>query len=118
MHRILVVESDATWQSTHRLGLQRDGFAVATASSSGEALRIVPEWEPDLVVLDVRLGGDNGLDLLRRISGLRPSIRTVLLSAHPDYEDGFASWLADVLVDREAGAPELTATVRRLLAAF
>jgi CheY-like chemotaxis protein len=72
---ILVVEDDEATRSFLLDNLAADGFRVAGASGAGEALRAIEVRQPALVVLDLRLEGGSGLDVLDRVRvGRRPCV--------------------------------------------
>ena len=64
---ILVVEDDLTALRLITDVLARSGYGVRTATSIGEAMESFAAGSPDLVLLDLRLGGEDGLDLARRL---------------------------------------------------
>jgi DNA-binding response OmpR family regulator len=64
---ILVVEDDEATRAFLLENLAADGFRVASASSAGEGIRAIEVRRPSLVVLDLALEGDSGLDLLDRV---------------------------------------------------
>ena len=65
--RILVVEDDPDISDLLKRVLESDGYEVEMASDSAGALRAVAAGEPDLVLLDVVLGGEDGRDLLVKL---------------------------------------------------
>lgn len=74
-----------------RVGLQSylesfpDLEVVGTVSSGEEALVAIPGWQPDVVVMDLRLpGGIDGVETTRRLREIVPAIRVVVLTAHTD----------------------------------
>lgn len=117
VQRVLIVDDETAVRTLYRLELQDAGFEVEAAADSAGALRLVREWRPDLVVLDIKLGDENGLDLLRRISEARRSVRTVIISGYPGYRDDFTSWLADAFLTKSVDPSELVRTVQDLLMA-
>jgi len=54
---------------------------VGVATTSAEALRLDEELRPDVVLVDIRLGGESGFDLARRLSG-----PVILISTHAQSE--------------------------------
>ncbi|MGI8909192.1 MAG: response regulator transcription factor [Rubrobacteraceae bacterium] len=66
-YRVLVVDDDEKLLALARLALSRNGVEVETVATSEEALRLLGEDEPDLVVLDVVLPDISGWEVLRRI---------------------------------------------------
>jgi len=80
--RILVVDDEKLirWSVGERL--QRGGYEVLTAESGEEALEVLAAQSPDLVLLDVRLPGIDGLVTLQRALGLSPELAVLMMSAH------------------------------------
>jgi len=115
MFKILLVDRDRTTREGYRSALEGAGFTVSTATNSADALKLVTEWKPDLAVLDVRLGEESGLDLLRHVLEVRHSLTTILVSENPGYRDDFVSWLADAFIDKTPNPSNLTSKVRELL---
>jgi DNA-binding NtrC family response regulator len=115
MQRILIVDDEPSIRSLYQLEFEDSGFDVRTAADSESALRLVRDWSPHLVVLDVRLGDECGLDLLRRMVELRPELRSVIVTAYAGYKDDFASWLADAFLPKSQDLGELRHTVSELL---
>ncbi|QIA26759.1 response regulator transcription factor [Thermaerobacter sp. PB12/4term] len=81
MERILVVDDDPAVTSLLKRGLSYEGFAVDTASSGEEALRIAREQPPDLVILDIMMPGMDGLEVLQRLRAADPELPVLFLTA-------------------------------------
>ena len=67
MHRVLVVDDERTVTEVVERYLLREGFEVAVAGDGAEALRLARVWGPDLMILDLRLPGLDGLEVCRRL---------------------------------------------------
>ncbi|MCK4412058.1 MAG: sigma-54-dependent Fis family transcriptional regulator [Candidatus Eisenbacteria sp.] len=80
--RILVVDDESLMRGFLEEALRRRGHVVAAVSSAEEALIQLPEFAPDLALLDVRLGGMDGIDLLARIRERMPACGCVMMTAH------------------------------------
>ncbi len=80
--RILVVDDEKLirWSVGERL--QRGGYEVLSAESGEEALEILGAQSPDLILLDVRLPGIDGLATLQRALALAPELAVLMMSAH------------------------------------
>lgn len=115
--RILVVDRDPATRDLCCHQFAAAGFDVRFAVDGAEALRLVRDWDPQLAVLDARLGDESGLDLLRHVLEVRNSLATILVSNNPGYSDDFASWLADAFLLKRADASELIAKAQQLIAA-
>lgn len=81
-HRVLVVDDEANVRLTISEALARPDLEVRTASSGEEALAIAQALPIDLVLLDVRMPGMDGIEVLRRLVKLHPAIRVALVTAH------------------------------------
>jgi DNA-binding NarL/FixJ family response regulator len=89
--RCLLVDDNAGFLSSARMLLDRQGVAiVGTASSSAEALRMATALRPDVVLVDIALGDENGFDLARRLAESNGSSSTLIMistAAESDYAD-------------------------------
>ena len=95
--RILVVDDDPLVRDAFQELLEGMGFAVVGAVEDGfRAIETAGIVEPDVVLMDVRMPGMDGLEATRRIRLLHPDVQVVLLSAYDD--------LTFRTVAREAGA--------------
>jgi DNA-binding NtrC family response regulator len=80
--RILVVDDEKLirWSVAERL--QRGGYEVLSAESGEQALEVVATTPPDLILLDVRLPGIDGVQTLQRALSLHPEVAVLMMSAH------------------------------------
>jgi len=68
--RCLIVDDNRSFLDAARVLLEREGIAVVgVATTSADALRLEEELQPDVVLVDIRLGDESGFDLARRLSG-------------------------------------------------
>ena len=79
--RVLVVDNDPAHRALYATTLQESGYRVQEAASGQEALTVLRRRTPDLVVLDVRMPGTDGLELLRQLARAIPSCRYLLVTA-------------------------------------
>lgn len=78
--RFVIVDDNARFVELAAELLTRDGFeVVGHAGQSGEALRVITETRPDLVLIDLFLGEESGLELVTEIARLGLATRTCLL---------------------------------------
>ncbi len=68
-----------------RISRQRDLIVCGEAATVAEALALVENTEPDVVVIDISLSEGNGIDLIKRIRTRNSSIRMLVCSMHPDF---------------------------------
>ena len=117
MPRILIVDDEVNIRRLYQCELEDEGYEVVTAASGAEALNILRNTAPDLVILDIKLEQENGLDFLRRMMETRPSLSVILNSGYSTYKDDFSSWLADAYLVKSGDTDELKIKVRELMAA-
>jgi len=115
MPKILVIEDEKNLRALYRQDFESDGFAVVTAANAVEGLTLLESERPDLVVMDIRLPGMDGLEAMSRLLDKHPRIPVVLNSAYSSYKDSFMSWSADAYVVKSADTGELRTRVRELL---
>jgi DNA-binding NtrC family response regulator len=114
-HRLLVVDDEQSVRELYRLELEGAGFEVRTAADSGEVLDLLEKEHFHLIILDVRLKGESGLDLLQRLTDLEIKIPVIISSAYSTYRSDFSSWLAEGYVVKSPDLIGLLVEVRRVL---
>jgi DNA-binding NarL/FixJ family response regulator len=91
----LIVDDNPRFAASARRLLESQGITVmGVASTSEEALRRVGELRPDVVLVDIDLGGESGLELAGRLNHQEdPGTRIILISSHDeeDYRDLIAA---------------------------
>jgi len=80
--RILVIDDEAAIRDTMRMILEYDGHEALTAGTGQEGLAIAERESPDLVFLDIKMPGLDGLEVLSRLRGLNETLPVVIVSAH------------------------------------
>jgi two-component system response regulator DevR len=86
--RLLVVDDhEVVRQGLVALLDRREGFeVVAQAGTVAEAVAEAAKFEPDLVIMDVRLPDGSGIEACREIRAARPETRVIMLTSYPDEE--------------------------------
>ena len=93
--KVLWIDDDPLVRARGAEYLQQRGFRVESIAGGTEAPGVVPEFEPDVVILEVSMHDFDGMDLLRAIRARNPSLPLIIYSRTPSYRDDFTSWLAD-----------------------
>lgn len=115
--RLLIVEDEADLQKNLRRGLSEDGFVVTCANSAETAERILADQSFDAIVLDLRLPGKDGIDLLRELRAAGNPTPVLALTGRGSLDDrviGLDSGADDYLTKPFAFA-ELLARLRALI---
>jgi len=80
--RILIIDDEPAIRDTMRMTLEYEGYECLTAASGAEGLAAAEKESPDLVFLDIKMPGMDGLETLSRLRGLRDTLPVVIVSAH------------------------------------
>ena len=110
---ILIVEDDEVIMGTLAYNLSRNGFGVSQATSGADALRLARKLRPDLILLDIMLPGESGIEVCERIRERDQSVMIVMITAKDAEEDkvrGFEAG-ADDYVTKPFGMKELVARI-------
>jgi DNA-binding NtrC family response regulator len=89
--QVLIADDEPLIRRSVKGALVEEGFQATEAASGAEAWERFREDRPDVVLLDLRLGDVDGLDLLRRIRQEAPDVKVVLISAHGSIESAVAA---------------------------
>jgi DNA-binding NtrC family response regulator len=115
MSRILVVDDESSIRLLYSHELVDEGYEVITAAGAEEAAEKLRKDEFDLILLDIKLKNESGLDLLQRIVKERHNLPVILCTAFSCYKDDFSAWLADGYVVKSSDLKELKEEIRRVL---
>ncbi len=115
MKTILVVDDEESIRLLYREELEEDGYRVILASDGREALRQVKSDPPDLITLDIRMPGMDGIEVLQRIREMDTHIPVIMSTAYGEYRQDFSVWASDAYIIKTANLDELKKTIKRLL---
>ena len=96
MLKMLIVDDHAVFREGLRalLDLEEDFDVIGEASRGDEALHLVTEEEPDVILLDLHLPDGNGADFCGQLLKLSPKSKVLILSAYDDDEEVSAALIA------------------------
>jgi DNA-binding NtrC family response regulator len=86
--KILFVDDDQHWRLVVETSLNDAGYHVVTVSNAGEAILRLDQASPDLIILDLDLGGENGLMLMKYVNQHLPKV-PVLLYTGMEHDNQF-----------------------------
>lgn len=84
--RVLVVDDEVDFASTLAERLQLRGYRAEAVFSPEDAVAVIKERPFDILLLDLKMPGMSGIDLLRVARGLLPDVEVILLTGHLDLE--------------------------------
>jgi CheY-like chemotaxis protein len=114
--RVLLVDDNARGLTARKMILADHGYGVETALSGEEAWEIVQKHQFDIVVTDLRMGGIDGMELIRRIRATDAPARIILLSGFIDCLGltTESSGADEVINKSNKEIPELLRAIRKL----
>ncbi|MGZ3557528.1 MAG: response regulator [Thermodesulfobacteriota bacterium] len=115
MAKILIVEDDEIQLLLCKEELEEEGYDVTLARTGEEALESIQDSPCDLVILDLRMPGMDGLEALGKIVSRHKKVKTVIHTAYPKCKGEFISWLADAYLTKSTDFSLLKKTVKELL---
>jgi two-component system response regulator (stage 0 sporulation protein F) len=115
MKKILLVDDEESIHLLYREELEGEGFEVYSALTGEEALQKFQIISPDLVILDINMPGINGIEVLRQIKEINPTIPVVLSTAYHEYKQDLGAWASDDYIIKSSNLDDLKAAVRQLL---
>jgi DNA-binding response OmpR family regulator len=113
--KILVVDDEEHMRQLFKEELVEEGYEVYLAADGEEAIRLADEVNPDLVTLDVRMPGMDGIEVLRVLKEKRRDLPMIMCTAYPEYKHNFGVWASDAYVVKSGDLKELKDTIKRVL---
>jgi CheY-like chemotaxis protein len=116
--KLLLVDDEEEFRRSASKALTRQGFFVSEAESGERALEMLVKSAPDLMVLDLRMGGIDGIAALEKARKIMPNLPVVILTGHGRFENALAGIRLDIVdfVQKPVDMGDLGARIHRLLA--
>jgi two-component system, response regulator, stage 0 sporulation protein F len=113
--KILLVDDEENIRFLFREELEEEGYQIELASNGFEAIEKVKSSKFDLVVMDIKMPGMDGIQALNEIKNLYKDLPVILCSAYGEFKQDFSSWISDAYVVKSADTTELKQTIKRLM---
>lgn len=115
MNKILVIDDDQGVRMLYADELVDEGYEVVTCGDGSRLVEFIKEERPDLVVMDVKLGKYDGVDLLQDIRKAFDQLPVILCTAYPSVGYNGASIAADDYVIKSSDLSELKLKIGKAL---
>ena len=117
MSNILIVDDEQSYRQLLTLVFESDGHSVRTASNGREAVALVNQEAPDVIVSDVRMPDMDGIEMLRAVRETHPDLGVVFMTAHASVESAREAFKlgADDFVTKPFDVEELKLIVKKTL---
>ncbi|HSO19370.1 MAG TPA: sigma-54 dependent transcriptional regulator [Desulfosarcina sp.] len=119
MSTILIIDDDDQLRISFERLMKEEGYRVVTAASGEAGIRMLSASSPDLVVLDVRLPGINGLETFRQIHRIEPKLPVIIMTAYGTTETAIEATKMGAFdyVIKPFDIPQMLTTIRQALEA-
>jgi DNA-binding NtrC family response regulator len=115
MYKILIVDDEENLRLLYETEFKKQGYETCMAGDGKSAIKQVKEAKPDLVLLDIKMPGVDGLELLNKILNINNKLPVILNTAYASFKDNFNAWSADAYVVKSSDLTELKDTVKRII---
>ena len=115
MKTVLVADDEAGIRSLYKRELVREGYNVVFASDAREAIMKTQETCPDVIVLDIKMPGMDGIDAMSRILEENNEVPVILNSAYSSYRESYLTRPADAYITKSSDLTELKQTIHQIL---
>jgi DNA-binding NtrC family response regulator len=114
---ILIIDDDDQLRMSFERLLIEEGYQVRTAASGESGIRMVEDALPDLVVLDVRLPGMNGLETFERIHAVEQKLPVIIMTAYGTTETAIEATKMGAFdyIIKPFDIPQMLTTIRQAL---
>ena len=113
--KILVVDDEEPIRLLYQQELEEEGYAVEVAANAQEAFDILDKTPVDLVILDIKMPGMNGIEAMHKIVGKNKNIPIIVNSAYPHFKDSYMTWVAEDYVVKSSNLQELKDKVKQII---
>ncbi len=115
MAKILFVDDEHAIRLLYEDEFADSGHELAFADSGDMAIELSRSFKPDLIVMDIRMPGMDGLEAMSRIVSEDNEVAVIINSAYPHHKEDFSSWLADAYLVKSMDMKALKNTILEVL---
>jgi len=112
---VLIVDDDRGLRELYKSELSLEGYEVMAAATGKEAVDILKDSRPDVIVMDIRMPEMDGIEALGKVVARHKNIPVIINTAYPSYQEDFRAWAADEYVVKSSDLTELKAAIKRVL---
>jgi len=115
--KLLIIDDEADFRRATSQGLSRRGFTVSEAANGKEALEMIRQSRPDVVLLDQKMPGLSGIETLTQLRAFEPDLPVVILTGHGDYQTALAGIKLEIIdfMQKPVDIEQLAARIRKLM---
>jgi two-component system response regulator (stage 0 sporulation protein F) len=115
MKKILVVDDEENICRLYKEEFEDMGYTVTTVQDGTSALAALEAGSFDLVTLDMRMKGLDGIETLRKMKERNADLPVIISSAYEEYKNDFGSWCSDAYIVKSSDIDSLRTAVKKIL---
>ena len=113
--RLLIVDDEENIRILFKEELEDEGYEIDLASNGYEAIEKFKNGGFDVIILDIKMPGMDGIQVLNEIKNMNKDQPVILCSAYGEFKQDFSSWVSDGYVVKSADTAELKQTIKKIL---
>ena len=113
--KILVVDDEENIRLLFKEELEEENYDVEVASNGYDALEKFKKAQFDLVVMDIKMPGMDGIQALNEIKNINKDQLVILCSAYGEFKQDFSTWVSDGYIVKSADTGELKQMIKSIL---
>ena len=110
---ILIIEDDDSMRELIQAELEDDGYQTIATDSGFEGLSALNQHAFNLIVLDIRMTGMDGIEALERIINSQKGVPVIIHSAYSHFKENYRTWSAAAYVVKSMDLSELKDTIKQ-----
>lgn len=115
MKKILVVDDEENICRLYKEEFEEMGYAVTAVQDGAAALAALDADSFDLVTLDMRMKGMDGIETLRKMKEKNADLPVIISSAYEQYKSDFGSWCSEAYIVKSSDIDALRSTIKKIL---
>lgn len=113
--RLLIVDDEENIRILFKEELEDEGYEIDLAFNGYEAIDKFKTGSFDVIILDIKMPGMDGIQVLNEIKNMNKDQPVILCSAYGEFKQDFSSWVSDGYVVKSADTGELKQTIKKIL---
>lgn len=116
MKKLLFADDEESIRLLYKDEFEEKGYEVILAGNGREALDKFAETNPDLLVIDIKMPGMDGIEVLKRVREKSKDVPVILCTAYGEYKHNLETWASDDYIVKSANLEGLMEKIENLLA--